>query len=334
MIQPPPVRAILMVALCLVSGCDSRERPRNAKPQLEDVALMWAPIDRIVFQRLGWWVSGDSRRLDCEDAGLYTVTVRGGQTALYTREPICESLAESQVVDLNASITQMAYVSPTEGDGLYILQMQSGEVARLATDCAPARAAPLWSLDERQLAFVGTCGSPASERTLHIVNADGSSSRAVEVGTEDQINGRVFPSSWSPDGSEILAVVLPASGAVEQTPTIIAVDLTHETTRSIAKGYSPGWSRSGNWIAYIAADSAGNPGSTIQVVAADGTQGRVIYAAGRASIPGGGMEEAVTGRLVWSPDDSRIAFSRKSGGGSRVWAVDVRNGSLVQMTRD
>lgn len=192
---------------------------------------------------------------------------------------------------------------------------------------------PAWSPDGAKIAFVVWTRTDPSERTdpletqhTHIwtVNSDGSNPVQLTSGAvEDQ-----WP-TWSADSrrlaferhswehNEWYIVTMDADGG---NP----VDLN----RKYGGGSEPVWSPDGSLIAF-------NWGAVLSVINADGTN--------RKSLPPednlGGRLGVYAGKLSWSPDGKRLAFSRydtrdgrEVAGESNIAILEVSTGKITQVT--
>ena len=176
--------------------------------------------------------------------------------------------------------------------GLYVVDAGTGALRRVVSGRVYE---PVWSPDGSRLAFV-------RDNQLYVVGADGTG--------EHVIAPSVTPSraAWSPDGSSLAFI---RGGAVFVT----SADGGKE--RQIADGgvCAVAWSRHGEQIAFAAAVIMKN---TLEVVRPDGTDRRVLA----TSI-------GCDGRVVWSPDSTRIGYLDFNVGPA---VVDVANGTRTALT--
>lgn len=222
--------------------------------------------------------------------------------------------------------TRIAFTSPVGTDGpggdksssLYVVDTSDGRLTELTGPNATGGAFPpiAWSADGSRIAFARSRGPlRSSTNSLVVMDADGTD-EALLVQVEYADLG---PMAWSPDGSRIafmrsstmegnedgaggLWVVNPDGTDLQQ----IATDpwAGPSEVRAVLGGPFD-WSSDGSWIATL-----GGPrgGGEIMLVAADGSEQRVIRE------PGPGRDNWIN-HFAWSPDGSQLVFS---GGGEAI----------------
>jgi TolB protein len=168
---------------------------------------------------------------------------------------------------------------------------------------APSRA-PL----EGQFAFVD--GKTASSYDqIFLENADGGNARRLISESYDDDTPRL-----SPDGRRVLFTRYPPEGQPGSDVFVVNVDGSG-LTRVDSAAEDPAWSPDGTQIVVTRAqfDAAGNPSDiSLWVMNADGTGARQVTH--QPSCPSGVCASGVVGaqdnRAVWSPDGTRLAFTR------------------------
>lgn len=171
-----------------------------------------------------------------------------------------------------------------------------------------------------RIAFVSVRVADKTQRSLYVVNADGTGRKClVKQGVEPQ-----YGLAWSPDGTKI-AFVWQRDHSREIH--VINADGTGEKNLSPipANDQYPAWSPGGSRIAF----TSGNPpyGSIafdICVMNPDGT-GRSRLTQGPAGIGDSGPH--------WSPDEKRIAFSRHEQGNSEVYVMNADGSGQRNLTQ-
>ena len=179
----------------------------------------------------------------------------------------------------------------------------------------PRRGDPAWSPDGTQLAY--RRGSGGGGQDLVVANADGSGETVIASGGAEE-------PAWSPDGTKVAYEAIPNPGtnfreifvvaATGGTPTQLTFD---------SNSFSPTWSPDGARIAFVRLsrppDGMGDPPKyAIWTMNANGSN--VVRITGSDQLNDLSPD--------WSPDGSRIVFSRFSsvGGPSQLVVKDVNSG--------
>lgn len=167
---------------------------------------------------------------------------------------------------------------------------------------------PVWSPDGGRIAFVSGPGT-----ALGIYNFFRDSQQMLPAGTGE-------PPGWAPN-SRTLVYSVTGAGAPGATTRLLRYDLEREAATALTDGQAhdqnPTWSPDGQQIAFVR-QHRDRPGSSVWIMAADGTGQRQISNSGHDLMP------------AWSPDGRQIAFLRALPDGSNeVWVVD-RTGSELR----
>ena len=154
---------------------------------------------------------------------------------------------------------------------------------------------PAWSPDGHTVAFVRYQGEPG-ERGLYLVNADGGSPRLV-------LAGELATLCWSPDGRWLVFSV--AYGGRMYKARTNGGSLTPLTDTSDRECFYPDWAKSG-LIVFDSNKDDPKGASVLWTMQPDGSHKRDIsqHGVGEWRMP------------RWSPDGSRIVFSRWYPGGA------------------
>ncbi|MFL5487571.1 MAG: hypothetical protein ACJ8AJ_03710 [Gemmatimonadaceae bacterium] len=212
----------------------------------------------------------------------------------------------------------LAFTAQREGkDVMYLMDVASASIKR-RIDLKPVDAiwSPVWSPDDRQIAFSGTHGGITD---LYIVDADGKNLRQL---TNDEY-GDMQP-AWSPDGKQLafatdrgpdtnlpllkfakwrIAVMDLASGAIDVLPSQGGLNL------------NPAWSPDGRQLAFIS-DRTGTP-NIFLFDFADRQHYQLTNVLGGVS--------AITEyspAISWARTADRIAYTNFERGDYTVWTID------------
>lgn len=150
---------------------------------------------------------------------------------------------------------------------------------------------PAWSSDGRRIAF--------SKGGLYVVSVDGSNQR--------MLNGEGRSPTWSPDDSQIAFVRQDGVYVMNADGADVRRLVGSESPNYDEPFYAAAWSPDGRIIAFGAFNS---PYYGLFVMNADGSEPRAVGQPYYTSY--------APGRLAWSPDGSRLAFSSSGG----ITAVD------------
>ncbi len=157
---------------------------------------------------------------------------------------------------------RIAFESARDGQrGIYIADLETGEVTPLLASPQTAYEQPAWSPDGETIAYVAQPVTGGA-RQLFTVKTDGSA--PARVGT---LEG-VLSARWSPDGTRLAA-------ALEVTPftsSIVVIDAASGNATPLTEGAAdtvPTWSPDGAYIAFVRGD-------TLMLVDAAGEAERIV----------------------------------------------------------
>ena len=266
------------------------------------------------------------------DGNLRLVDPSTGQTRILVREcPAIDETCAARIVsaDWSPDGTRIAYAMEAEegaggAAGIYVLDMVSGETARLTSCSDPcwSQTELDWSPDGTRIAYTqhagGMCTAAASfdgRCGIFIVDVNGSAPEQLRTGF---LTDPVDP-SWSPDGLEIAftargagAVTTPSQPA-EWTVYRIGTDGSGPVplttmNRFLAAPAKPAWSPDGSLIAFVVTD-APSYYSELWTMAPDGSDLTFVADLGCCT-GGGGLNNDPSPE--WSPDGTRIAVTVES----------------------
>lgn len=326
---------------------DSGAVPPGFRHAPEDEPISWSTEgDGLLFRHIDRWTAADVFTNTCNGTGLYILSDEGARKPLRTGKNTCDILLVAEGMSLSPDGQSLVY----GGKGIWRLDLGSMQRTRIAERCLPPVSAPAWSPDGKRIAFARNCDDP-EHAVLHLMNPDGSGVRPLGGAIHNVGEGSP---TWAPDSRRIAFVqhrsigphleqidirdTLAAARAGQTVSEIVVADTLGGSRIVVAKGYAPAWSPRGDWIAYMAVDSAGRPSSAIRLVRPDGTGNRTLLAMsesasehpGEASIPNAGWPESP---LVWAPDGKSLAFPRGTSEGTTIWAMATDGTGLRQLTR-
>lgn len=205
---------------------------------------------------------------------------------------------------------RIAFLRASPTFGLYTMSPNGSKVKRLRAlpiDASSPPFPPVWLPAGRAIAF------GAKER-LYLVAGDGSNLRRLFP------NRLIASPAWSPDGRLIAYV----QGRKEGADTLYGQDGLHMMRSDGTQARllvrtdwvaSPVWAPGGRRIAFSGQ-------GIIHVVNADGTELRRLTMA----------EDVFDRHPNWSPDGSKIVFSRHDGEGSEIYLVNATGTELKRLT--
>lgn len=301
----------------LIVGCAGEEAREPAVPmrRVSSVApLGWrADGKQLLFRRADQLAAGDAGTAACDSTGLYIFTEGQGISPWKIGPEVCNELWDGRDVELGHDERALLYSEVYAERGIFRFDLGDGAKVKLVDSCLPNQNRPTWSPNGAVIAVSANCDIP--ERPfLHLVNADGSELRPVA--RADSLP-ETEP-SWAPGGGRIAVT----SGRGEVNGLIVIVDTTTGRRETLTRGYSPAWSPTGEWIAYLRKDSTPDTTASIRMVRPDGTGDRVLFESASPRLTVG---ELVLGPLRWSPDGSALAFGR----GKSIWVAHL-DGSAAQ----
>jgi dipeptidyl aminopeptidase/acylaminoacyl peptidase len=161
---------------------------------------------------------------------------------------------------------------------------------------------------------------------IFIISAQGGAPRLLTPGTTRY---RDFSPSWAPDSRQI-AYISDSSGY----NNIYTLDTQTGARKNVAIGsvdfVQPKWSPDGSNIAYVR-----NEESRLNVWVTAVQNGRVLKVSDRDGVNGGYdlPETEPRGKVEWSPDGKRIAFTHSdSARTSDIWIANIDGTRSVQLT--
>ncbi|MEK7408095.1 MAG: tetratricopeptide repeat protein [Acidobacteriota bacterium] len=218
------------------------------------------------------------------------------------------------------------FTDDATGD-LTLREIATGQMRRLTRQSAPWTywaESPAVSPDGKQVAYgwnhkqrFHARQAPWAELRVVSVNGDEPEPRVL---LRDAAFRSIQPVAWSPDSTQILAVVSQPESAGKMDFRIVWISLGDGSVRLV---HSLGWrapgevslSPDGRYIVYSATATTESPESDIFLVSADGGS------------PIGLVEHPADDfGPVWTPDGSRVIFASNRAGNTGAWAVTVADG--------
>lgn len=158
--------------------------------------------------------------------------------------------------------------------------------------------------DGSKLAFAVADPRVSPQPHMHVIDLTSGAERRFPI------NGRNSPiqASWSPDGREIVYDSYPKTNSegaiIDFSHELFILNLETGESRKLARGQSPAWSPSGEWICYLDSSDpllARDGITAVTLVRPDGTGSRRLRTDRHFSTP-----------PLWSPDSKTVLFT--SGG--------------------
>lgn len=285
------------------SSADSARAPAGAVRRSRATALGWRENpERLVLLRVDQFAAGDAGRVACDSTGIFERTADGHLSAAVVTPAACQMLWHVDGAALSPDGQSLLVTTGFEPNRSTILKLSDLSKRPLPTKC-PASAFA-WSPTGDRVAVVEACDSTAAGATLEVRSLTDSGAARV------LLTGVVGTTTWSPDGRRLAVARKGPSGA----PEIVVLDAAGGALRTLARGRDPAWSPSGDWIAYLAADSGGKPSREIRVVNKDGGKERRIAVIGEV-----GEQHRYVDGLVWSRNSEKIAAALAE----QLWIVNA-----------
>ncbi|HUY89475.1 MAG TPA: hypothetical protein VMV10_12140 [Pirellulales bacterium] len=185
---------------------------------------------------------------------------------------------------------------------LHFKEAEASEVKDLGYGCAP-----VWSADDKQVAFQLGQGNAAGERPgVYVMNVDGQGREWICEGQRPR---------WSPDGEKLLVASQHEGFASLYIYDIFEAKLTRVLEHGYEQVVGGCWSPDGKRLAFVgykgAAAFSGGRGELAVVEAAAGQTPQPL------------VEDRVGWQPDWSPDGKRLLGWIASGGQERLHLFDV-----------
>jgi len=219
----------------------------------------------------------------------------------------------------------IAFSSKTGDKSAIEVMSANGRKRRKLTDHAAKDTDPSWSPDGSKITFSSNRDGSAE---ILVMNADGSDVRKLTDHRTDDYCPR-----WQPDGHKILFLrklpVKKLSFYVERIYSIspdggVAFDVTDKLP---CDGEMPSWSKDGNMMAFRGSLNVPNDQGVIYTSNNNGCASKQVTFRG---------EDEYDDHPTWSPDGSKIAFSRRVLYHRRptdIYVIDIVTGEAVNITQ-
>lgn len=220
----------------------------------------------------------------------------------------CSGSLKPDSADSSGQDRDLLFIGHDDGDlDIYVSNIQTGETRKLTQNDRDDMHAT-WSPDGRQIAYAT---SEFGTYEIAVMNADGSNVRRL---TNDDVLDQA--PHWSPDGKQL--VYMSTIDGVEQ---LKKYDFRSNTFSQLTHGnaavFAASFSSDGKHIAYIESDGKKQH---LKVFNADGSDPRQL------------TDDLAVISLVWSPDNSQIAFSARTHDQTNLYLLDVSDGTVSQLT--
>lgn len=155
-------------------------------------------------------------------------------------------------------------------------------------------------------------------RSLMILEVSAGKVTTVALTSPIVLNGGV---SWSPDGKQLVVERFRR----DQPSLISIVDLSTSGLRDLSEGYSPSWSSTGEWIAYLDYQR-----EMCSLVRPDGTGVKLLRDIRK-------KDRMIYGSAVWSPDGKQLLLNEWNewkGYGFNIQLLDIATGESRRIVKD
>jgi Tol biopolymer transport system component len=218
--------------------------------------------------------------------------------------------------------------------GGIVVMNADGSDQTLLADTAPVYGCvPDWSPDGSKIVFQGVVNAGGnSVSQLFVINADGTG--LTQLTTFGTANDGPYAPKWSPEGSQIVfhtengeqIYVMNADGSG-------ITQLTHANSDTDPDGLGyrdPNWSPDGRWIVFQRIYNTLD-GLRCDLWTMNPTGGERRQLTAGAGGPGFCYPDEFP---TWSPDGTKIAFTRGGGGIFEIYVVDADGSGLTQLTNN
>ena len=205
---------------------------------------------------------------------------------------------------------------------IFTMTARGTGVTRL-TDNSANETQPAWSPDGSKIVFVR---SKERGSDIYVMNADGTNDTRLTNDT-----GFNTQPAWSPDGSQI---AFTRAESISDFSSVYVMNADGTNPQDIGSGLpfsgSPAWSPNGSKIAFVSICPTVNSGVCIYKMNPDGTGKRPLTTHEPQPDPLNDDEPA------WSPNGSKIAFSRVGSGlgGWEVFKMDADGSAQIRLTHN
>ncbi len=190
-----------------------------------------------LLREITW--SPDGKRIALQDScrSLRVITMEGAVSRALTE---CGGLAEIGYPAWSPDGKQIAFNYQRSGGGgfgLYVINVDGSQLARLAGDLAVINTSPAWSPDGKRIAFAHL--GKNQEGAISLVNPDGSG--VIRLTSPDV---RATEPAWSPDGRQIAFTFFPfGPGQTKSDIYVMNADGTGvaRLTNEPAGAFAPAW---------------------------------------------------------------------------------------------
>ncbi|MEX2555948.1 MAG: hypothetical protein WEB06_09970 [Actinomycetota bacterium] len=240
-----------------------------------------SPLDREVLDRIAFSSSRTGT------AQIYVMNEDGsGQTRLTDSAPFDDMQPAWSPDGTRVAFTRgIVYQSANLVASRIVVMDAGGGNEVVVADEPGVNVRPAWSPDGKRLLYGH--GINPSPLDVWVMNADGSDKHAVTT------SGDAYPAAWSPDGSQIVF------GTQALDIWVMDDDGANQTRlTTTADNYTPNWAPSDRIVFTSTRDGGGRQ---VYSMEPDGTdQTRLVEDGAENKFP------------AWSPDGSRIAYSRST----------------------